>query len=382
MKIVFLHNELNAQGGIANVNIQLMASFLEDGHEVSFIAMRQRHNQEYVDYPKQVKIHLINENDEWCVPLYSQALSLIKKLHVLQGTKQIINRQLYDRKLHQDYEACQKLIEKIAPDLILCTHYECLQGIGDAYLSKTVHEYHTDFSQIKSHPSQQKLLLKYSGKLARFVWLSKGIMQEAIAFGLKPSAYIYNPLSFVSETKSDVALSKQVVFVGRLAPEKRIDLMIELFLKANAQLDNAYELKLYGIGELDEKTAQLIKENEKVQFMGSTNEPKLVYLQSALLLMTSCFEGLPLTVIEAAECGVPTIAMRFGSTIEEIIDQKKTGIIVEKDDKEAFVKNMAELLSDKKRLSQMGEEAKDFAQSFHADKIMQKWKELMKECVQ
>lgn len=380
MRIVFLHSELNARGGVSNVNVKLMEGFLKQGHEVIFIAMRMRHNSETVVYPKAVKVYLLNETDEWRVPLYSIAYSQLKKGAFVQAGKQIYARKKYDRQLKQDYLKCQRLIEDLQPNVIICTHYECLQGISDPYLSRTIHEYHNDYSQIKSHATQEKLLLKYTNRVGQFIWLSKGIMEEALQAGLTPSDYIYNPLSFISEQTADVTHSKNIVFVGRFVPEKRVDLLIELFLKANQRLNQEYELNIYGIGEMDERTQTLIQQNQHVHFMGSTNQPKKVFLDSALLLMTSTFEGLPLTVLEAAECGVPTIAMNFGATAKELILHQQTGILIDLDENEAFVDAMCTLLSNPDQFKQMSDAVKKHAAQFHLDAILAKWDDLLRRC--
>lgn len=381
MKILFLHNELNAKGGVYHVNKSLMQGFIEQGHEIFFIAIRKR-PQESVSYPKQVQIYLVNEEKEWKVPLYSQALALLKQGHGLQFISQILARQVYDFHLNQDYKKCQHLIEEIQPDWILCTHYECLSGIPTTYLKKTIHEYHTDYSQILAHPSAKKFLFRYVDRIAWFVWLSHSIMNQAVEDGLKPSTYMYNPLGFETSRRSDVINSHEVVFIGRFSPEKRVSLLIRLFLQANEQLNHEYVLKIYGLGEMDQETANLIQENACVQFMGSTQNPKEVFLSSALLLMTSSFEGMPLTVLEAAECGVPTLAMNFGASATEIILQGKTGIVVEQDDQEAFVSELVGLLSNSFKLQEMSLEVKQFAKQFHQEAVIQKWSELLKRCEQ
>lgn len=75
-----------------------------------------------------------------------------------------------------------------------------------------------------------------------------------------------------------------------------------------------WALDIYGIGDLDAALQQQIEQDSRITYCGSTTTPQKVILQHSIFLLTSSFEGMPLVVLEAAACGVPTIAFDFGET--------------------------------------------------------------------
>lgn len=377
MKIVFLYSEANVTGGIANVNCTLANCFLAHQHEVVFVHMRKRAVDQYVDYPMAAKQILINSLDRWDVPRLNEGIGYLKHLHVIQAIKHLMKRVSYDRLLKEDYRKCQQVIGELKADVIVCSHYECLQGISEDDLKKTFHHYHTDFSQL----SDQSLtfLKQYNHQLAGYVWLSKNICELAKQAHLLPSYYIYNPTAYHCDEISEVAVHKKCVFIGRFSVEKRVELLIDLFNQANLQLNNAYTLDLYGVGEMSDACKQRIEASPCVHYKGVTHDSKAVFLKASCLLMTSLFEGLPLTLIEANECGVPCIAFNYGTSASEIILNHQTGILIEQDNQVEFVSEMVALLSNEERLIEMGKNAKGQASLFSVEKISQQWASLFEE---
>lgn len=377
MKIVFLYSEYDVMGGIANVNCALARAFLAQQHEVVFVHMRKRSVAQNVDYPLEAKQILINAKDAWKVPRLNEVKDYAMHLHFIQAFKHLKRRWHYDTQLEKDYQACKAVIKELAADVIICSHYECLNGIGEMDLKKTFHHYHTDLSQL----SDQMLafLQRFNHKLAGFVWLSRNISIMAKQVGLQPNYYVYNPISYHTDQFSDLVKHKKCVFIGRFSAEKRVELLIELFNLANAKLNYSYTLDLYGVGEMSERCKELIDSSKQVNFKGSTQDSKAVFLQASCLLMTSSFEGLPLTLIEANECGVPCIAFDYGASASEIILNHQSGVLVPQDRPDLFVSEMVELLDDDKMLIEMGKQAKLHAQLFTIDKINQQWNDLFKE---
>lgn len=374
--ILFLQSERDALGGVMNVNIALASGFLSKGYDVTFIHFRQR-TKNAMKYPKEAIQILINDQDLWCVPRYSQAVDQFKHLHLFKAMRTIYDRKKYDQKLQQEYLKCQDLIHQNHPDIIICSHYECIQGIPEDYLMKTYLHYHNDFSQIKSHEKQLELLKKYTGRIRSFLWLSEGIQKEAQLHGLTPSTYKWNPVQFETEKASDVLNSRKVVFLGRFCPEKRVEKAMELFLKASEGLSD-WQMDIYGIGELTDEAKAMIQNHEKLHFKGQTSKPMEVYLESAIMVMTSTFEGLPLTIIEANECGVPVILYDYGASAKDIVLSGKTGEVIPMDDENLFIQQLRNYMMNDEQREQIAQNCKQFAKNFHLDNILVQWEDMMK----
>ena len=72
------------------------------------------------------------------------------------------------------------------------------------------------------------------------------------------------------------------------------------------------------------------------------------------MLLASDYEGLPLVVIEANECGVPCLAYHFGESVFESILDGQTGYIIDLDDHEAYKQRLAYLMTHEEVLESLG----------------------------
>ena len=61
-------------------------------------------------------------------------------------------------------------------------------------------------------------------------------------------------------------------------------------------------------------------------------------------MMTSAFEGFPMTLVEALQCGVVPVVMDSFLSLHDIISDGYNGFIVDNDNVEAFVTRMKHLL--------------------------------------
>ena len=114
----------------------------------------------------------------------------------------------------------------------------------------------------------------------------------------------------------------ELVMVARFAPPKRQDLLIE----AVAALDARVSVTFVGDGELLEVArAQAAPLGERVRFVGQCDP--LPYLERAhALVLLSDYEGLPMSIMEAMQLGLPVIANRLPGIVDAVEDEK-TGLL-------------------------------------------------------
>lgn len=362
------------------VNLSLAESFIKQGEEVFIYSVRKGSTQtQTVEYPKEIHTKLINTKQIWSCPRYQEAIAVLKKGHILQGVKKIYQRIQYDADLKKDYSILGQEIETIEPDIIINSHYELLQGIPPQYLSRTINHYHTSFLQLLEHQAQLQFLKKYQSKIAKYVWLTEESCKLAKENGLHNSITIYNPIRFSSEARSDVKNNKTAIFLGRISEEKRLELAIDIFIDV-VQKNNItdWNFKIYAIGELEGSLKEKIEKCPFITFMGRTDNPKEVLLQAGIMLLTSQFEGFPLTVLEANECGVPVISFDFGETAKEVI-KEDTGILVKQNDIMEYEKQLCILMKQEETREQLSKQAKEFAKQFTIQEIQKKWNDLWME---
>ena len=115
-------------------------------------------------------------------------------------------------------------------------------------------------------------------------------------------------------------------------------------------------------------------DKNRIKFMGITNNPKEVLMNSSINLNTSLFEGFSLSILEANECGIPTISFNFGESVQEQILNNKTGFIV--NDEFEYKEKLLSLMTDNKKLNEMSIECKKYNEMFKIDKLINEWMDL------
>ena len=124
------------------------------------------------------------------------------------------------------------------------------------------------------------------------------------------SIVIYNPKSFTSETVSE-SQNKTILACSRIDDmQKGIDLLLDSFEKfCNRNSD--WRLLIAGDGPALKKYKKLVETldcRKRVEFLGSISNVKDVMLDASIFVLPSRFEGFPMSVTEAFECGLPVIA--------------------------------------------------------------------------
>lgn len=139
--------------------------------------------------------------------------------------------------------------------------------------------------------------------------------------------------------------------VGRLSPEKGQNVLLD----ALALTTIPAELAVVGDGPMNEELRR--RAGGGVHFLGRREDMPDVFAALDLLVLPSLSEGLPLTILEAAACGVPAVASRVGD-VEKVVRPIETGMLVPPGDARALASALDEALSDLTRLETMGRAAR------------------------
>lgn len=229
---------------------------------------------------------------------------------------------------------------------------------------------------IKMHWLQLRLGRK-ARKFDRFVGLTA---RDVELWGTPANmTYIYNPLSFRSERKSNCD-AHQIIAVGSWTPAKGMDQLLEAF----ATLAHKYpdwKVDLYGEGQ-DRNLLNAIIERHHMQNQVTLHTPcpnigeRL--LESSIYAFPSRSDGFGLVITEAMECGLPTVAMDCECGPREIVTPD-TGIVVPDKDIIAFAKALERLMTDVQLRRDMGHAATERVKRFYPENIMPKWLDLFNE---
>lgn len=148
------------------------------------------------------------------------------------------------------------------------------------------------------------------------------------------------------------------LFVGRLVRDKGIFDLVEAFATLNAR-HGQWELWMVGPDEEDlQATLQIEGERlgARIRWFGPTPAPERYMAAADVFVLPSYREGFGSVVIEAAACGIPTIAYRIDGVVDAIVENH-TGCFVAKGNVEELAQAMERLGSDPEMLSDLGEAA-------------------------
>ncbi len=167
-------------------------------------------------------------------------------------------------------------------------------------------------------------------------------VQERIAkYYRRTSTVIYPPVETEKFSVIDLSAQKtedKYFLAGcRLAPYKRVDIVIEAFKILGAD----YKLKIFGDGVDLLRLKKIAGAATNIEFLGRVSEDdKAKLFQGAQAFINPQEEDFGITVVESMASGRPVIAYRLGGATETIIEGK-TGVFFDEQTPEA-IKNVVQ----------------------------------------
>ena len=245
------------------------------------------------------------------------------------------------------------------------------------------------------HSSNLEMYLTSKKWVAKYLYASNNLISvskksnEKIkdTYGFNAVTTIYNTIDkkFVLKKAKEYPVeceSSYILFYGRFDNEsKNLLFLLETYSISELSRLNV-KLMLVGKGPdeyiLKEKVSELGL-NKDVVFKAYTSNP-LPYVDKALFtVMTSNFEGFPMTIIESLTTGTPVVSLDFVSGPSEVIETGKNGILVKEKTIEAFSIALNKMIIDKKFYQKCVEGTKESVKFFEKKYIKEKWDTLLNE---
>lgn len=191
---------------------------------------------------------------------------------------------------------------------------------------------------------------------------------------------ISNPVSMQTD---GFEKDKDNVFlvVARLSEkQKNISAILRIWKKFYS-LHKNYWLQIVGYGP-DEQYLRDYAESlslEGVEFTGKTNTPQKYYAKAKYFLMTSRYEGLPMTIVESMQFNCIPIVYDSFAAIGDIIKSGVNGILVQNNDEQSFLEAMNSLVDNEEKQEFIKNNIKHSLQKFSLDYIGNQWMLLFNE---
>ncbi len=376
MKILYCLPQIYKPGGIERI-VSIKANYLADtmGWDVYIVIANQMGKTPFYRFSD--KVTFVNLDVDYDSTL---SLPLWKRL-----TKKFQLVRIHKHKLSD-------VLNLIKPDIVISTftnEASFLPNIKDG--SKKILEFHFcrghkrkmadafGFSTltkaayyVKCWQEENLIIPKYD----QFVVLTDEDKEDWI--DKVPSVKcISNILPF--ETNEQALLDNKIVIaVGRLDAQKGFDRLIKLWKKVHVTHPE-WALNIFGQGRDEQKLKELIISlglHEVVRIYRPIQNIKEEYLKSSLFVMTSTYEGLPMTLLEATGLGLPCVCYDFKCGPRDVIMDGENGYLVKDGDEDVFIGALNSLMDDASLRKTMGNNAKRLSKRYSQEVIMQKWIEL------
>jgi glycosyltransferase involved in cell wall biosynthesis len=163
----------------------------------------------------------------------------------------------------------------------------------------------------------------YTTDVNRYIALTEFARDRFIRGGLPEDRIVVRPNFLTSPPSFGDGSGNYALYVGRLTPEKGVATLVQ------AWRDTDLPLNIVGDGYLRSDLEQQSRTaNAKIEFLGLRSRAEvwaLMQRAAFLIIPSECYEGFPITVLEAFATGTPLIVSAIGA-LDEVVAAPTNGL--------------------------------------------------------
>lgn len=221
----------------------------------------------------------------------------------------------------------------------------------------------------------------------RYVVLSPSYIHRFYEiFGLHDEGKVIaipNPITMAKPEGEQQEKDNLFLVVARLSEKQKNIRAILRIWKEFCKKNSDYQLQIVGYGPDEEMlrayAASLGLQN--IAFMGRTNEPQKFYCRAKFFLMTSRYEGFPMTIIESMLFGCIPIVYESFAAIGDIIKSGENGILVQNNDEQSFLEAMNSLVDNEEKQEYIKNNLQSSLLKFSKENVGEQWENLFNEII-
>ena len=354
--IGFFSGDITRSGGTERVAI-LIAEELnkESNYNVSFISLTERKDSPFFHISKNIIRYVLSQNE-------------------VKGLRSLLK---YTKEL-------KKIVKQHNIDLLID-----IDGIIDMYSlpikkSTGVKIISWEHFNLYHHPSPRlrsivrRIAVPRVDAIVTLTEEDKGYYKEG--FNIKcPIQNIYNPVVWDGITYEYNGNSKIVLSAGRLTYQKGFDLSLEV-AKDVMHKNPKWKWIILGEGEDRKILEDKMKEyglDKQVILPGNKNNIGDYYKKAAIFVMTSRYEGLPMTLLETKPYRLPIVSFKCKTGPSELVRDGVNGYLLEENDIRGMADKINELINDKDKRIRFSNNALADTDKFRIETIISKWIDLI-----
>lgn len=380
MKVVYCIIDTSQIGGMERI-ISCKANYLADelGYDVTIITTDRENKENFYHFSDKIKFIDFGINYKKIIqyPFWERLKEQIKK-----------------RKEHKN--KLEKYLLSENPDIIISTYtheFTLLpkiktksKKIGEIHFSKQYNAIEANnrkqsfFNKMMSCMAEHRKHL-FISKYDKFIVLTE--VDKKKWRKITNVECINNILPFYPRESAELNI-KRIISVGRLTFQKGYDMLIEAWMEIILDFPE-WKLDIFGAGEdygFLSSQITLKKLENSVTINKPTDNIVSEYLNSSVYVMSSRYEGFPMTLIEAQSCGLPCISFDCPNGPAEIIRDGEDGFLIESGNIQELADKMKLLMSNSDLRKEMGMKAKQNVIRFSPAVIMKKWDLLFHNLIQ
>lgn len=363
-------------GGSGVVATELGIALSKMGHNIHFVTYHQPVRLDTINTPN-LNFHEVNVPDYPLFKYQPYELALSSRLvDVVKSNKIDV--------LHVHYAIPHAYAAYMAKKMLAD------EGISIPIVT-TLHG--TDITLVGSHPFYKTAVTFSINHSDSVTAVSESLKQDTLRlFDIKTEINVIP--NFIDVKKLDAkekpcersllapTNDKIITHISNFRPLKRIQDVITVFEKISSQVSS----RLLMVGEGPEKAEAMAYVNknglnEKVLFLGNSNEIDKILCYSDLFLLPSEMESFGLVALEAMANEVPVISSNAGG-LSEVNKHGVTGFLSEIGDVTSMAENALKLLLDDDKLKQFKKQAKEQAQLFDIDVVVMQYEAIYQKALE
>lgn len=360
MKLLFVIGDISAYGGTERVTTEIAAALTEAGHEVSILSLFGPATP-WFDMPESVCV--TSAGLEQAGGNLCRAIAISRCLKHAASTTGADAMILVDTIL---FAFCMPWIWWSRTKVICWEHFNLTTSHGTRM---------RDFARFAASRLSDKVVVLTERDAE--AWRKKyGITDRVQA--------IWNPIPRFPKDDPPLPHSEGkravVLAVGRLTREKGFDIL----LRAWALIGPARQgwvLRIVGGGAEEnilKASAAELNILDSVVFVGQVRDVASEYCAASLYVMSSRWEGLPMTLLEAQHFGLPSVSTDCPTGPREVLSSG-SGRLVEPENPQALADGLSDLMSNTAARADIARAAKENAHRYQSEGIRKEWEVMLGE---
>lgn len=255
---------------------------------------------------------------------------------------------------------------------------------------KTIAYLHESHLEKNSITGEKGIKLAYEGIVApkgkQFDLIATGTATQAAeikqGYAVNATTGLQTASYPIDDTNKQTALTK-LVYVGRLAPDKNVTALIEVFQNIHERkADTELYLKgYYASPEYREQIEQQIKQAnlaEVVHVLDYSIDNSEIYQDASLFITTSENEGFGINALESMSHGVPVACYAVDYINENLVTNGKNGITITNRTPHNLAKLIIETFGDVKQVQALKANTLKTSQAFDDKHLVSQWQAAIK----